>query len=364
MNEQKKQIFRIVYISLMVIAISVLHYSTPTMKWQYHLIYMQIYFIPILIAAFQFGVRGGLITALAVTALYLPHVMLQWGGLLETNMMRFLQILLFNIIGYLTGLKAQKEKEEKQKLQKVAEELKNNFKKLELQSEKLAELEEQLRLSERLSVIGELTASLAHEIRNPLGAIRGAVEIIRDEVPDKMRNFEFFRILIDETKRLNEVVENYLSYSKKSSTESIIFNPEEVAESSIFIISNLARKNNIDIEFINAENPIRIKGNPGDLKQILINLLLNAVQAIGKNGTINVILKPEINTFELIVQDDGRGMEETELTEIFKPFYSISEASQLPITHPDGPSSPLPALSTPRQAGTAPYRYLKNAVKE
>ena len=94
-------------IAFLTIIISVLHYSVPTMKWQYHLIFMQAYFIPILIGSFQYGIRGGVGTALAVTILYLPHVMLQWGGLIEANMMRFLQVLLFNVIGYLTGLKAQ-----------------------------------------------------------------------------------------------------------------------------------------------------------------------------------------------------------------------------------------------------------------
>ena len=118
------------------------------MKWQYHLIFMQSYFIPILIGSFQYGIRGGVGTALAVTILYLPHVMLQWGGLVEANMMRFLQVLLFNVIGYLTGLKAQKEKDEKIRYQNIAKELGTNY-------EKLAELEEQLRLADRLSVIGE-----------------------------------------------------------------------------------------------------------------------------------------------------------------------------------------------------------------
>ena len=63
-------------IFILVIIISVLHYTTPTMKWQYHLIYMQSYFIPILIAAFQFGIRGGLGVAIAVSIVYLPHIML------------------------------------------------------------------------------------------------------------------------------------------------------------------------------------------------------------------------------------------------------------------------------------------------
>ena len=67
-------------IAILVIGISFLHYSTPTANWQFHLIYMQAYFIPIILAAFQFGVRGGLGTAIIVSLIYFPHIMMQWGG--------------------------------------------------------------------------------------------------------------------------------------------------------------------------------------------------------------------------------------------------------------------------------------------
>ena len=165
-------------IILLVIIISVLHYTTPTMNWQYHLVYMQSYFIPILIAAFQFGIRGGLGVAIAVSILYLPHIMLHWGGLVENNLLRFIQIVLYNVIGFLTGLKAQREMEETTKYKNAADQLENSLNTVKHQSDTLAELEEQLRQTDRLAVIGELTSSLAHEVRNPLGSIRGAVEII------------------------------------------------------------------------------------------------------------------------------------------------------------------------------------------
>ena len=113
-------------IFILVIVISILHYTTPTMQWQYHLIYMQAYFIPILMAAFQFGIRGGLGVALAVSVLYLPHIMLHWGGLVENNLLRFMQIVLYNVIGYLTGLKAQREMEEIKKYKNTASELENS----------------------------------------------------------------------------------------------------------------------------------------------------------------------------------------------------------------------------------------------
>ncbi len=218
-ESKNKNIIWWTIIIAMIVMISVLHYTTSTMKWQYHLIYMQSYFIPILVAAFQFGVRGGILSAVLVSILYLPHVMLQWGGLVETNMMRFLQIFLFYVIGYLTGFKAQREMEGKKRFQETASELERHLQILNEQTEQLSDLEGQLRQYDRLSVIGELTASLAHEVRNPLGSIRGAVEIMQDEIPDTMRKSDFFRILSEETQRLNTVVEKYLQYARRQSPE-------------------------------------------------------------------------------------------------------------------------------------------------
>ena len=87
---------------------------------------------------------------------------------------------------------------EKDKYQQIAEKLQISLNKLEEQSEKLSELEQQLRLADRLSVVGELTASLAHEVRNPLGAIRGAAEILEDELPKDIKVSEFFQIILQE----------------------------------------------------------------------------------------------------------------------------------------------------------------------
>ena len=320
-----RKILWLVLITFLTIIISVLHYSVPTMKWQYHLIFMQSYFIPILIGSFQYGIRGGVGTALAVTILYLPHVMLQWGGLIEANMMRFLQVLLFNVIGYLTGLKAQKEKDEKIRYQNIAKELGTNY-------EKLTELEEQLRLADRLSVIGELTASLAHEVRNPLGAIRGAVEIIRDEVPENSKQFEFAEILIEETKRLNEVVENYLSFASKPKKKDIVYKITDVIKNSVLLLSNQAKKRGVDIKFDIPDYSLNLYGDPNDLRQIIINLTLNAIESIEGNG--EVLIKAEQNSFNknketsseqvwiISVTDTGKGMEESEINKIFKPFYS------------------------------------------
>jgi signal transduction histidine kinase len=312
------------------------------MKWQYHLIYMQSYFIPILIAAFRFRIKGGLGTAIVVSIIYLPHVMLHWGGLIEDNLLRFLQIGLFNIIGFLTGMLAKKEKEEKDRYQKVAVELKSSLDKLNRQSEKLSEMENQLRLADRLSVIGELTSSLAHEVRNPLGSIRGTVDILKEELPKEYRNKEFFSILIEETERLSNVVENYLGYAKRQNLQPIRYDANDIIQSSKTLLLNQAKKNGIDIIIKLSDSPVYLNGDPNELRQVIVNIILNAIQSISNEGKINIIgeiLTQELpiqihekndvehkKWYRISIQDTGTGINPGELENIFKPFYTTKKS--------------------------------------
>jgi signal transduction histidine kinase len=338
MDMNKKNIFWLSAIILLILIISFLHYTTPTSEWQYHLIYMQSYFIPILIAAFQFGIRGGLAAAIAVSIIYLPHIMLHWGGLVENNLMRFMQIILFNVIGFLTGLKAQRENEETLKYKKTAAELENSLSTVKQQSDTLVELEDQLRQSDRLAVVGELTSSLAHEVRNPLGSIRGAVEIIRDEQCPSGKRQEFLKILIEETERLNAVLENYLSFARNKKQPDSEYILQEIVANIEIMLGTQAEKKKIRIKPLLPDIPISLRGNPNDIWQILMNLTLNSMQAIRSGGTIEINLfkidpdlKRPINTLfmnnfmtgiVLSVKDDGPGIPEKEQSNIFKPFHT------------------------------------------
>jgi len=314
-----------VLIIVFIVLISWLHYNTPTMNWQYHLVYMQAYFIPILISAFQYGVRGGLGAALVVSMIYLPHIMFQWGGLVEINLMRFIQIVLFNLVGYLTGLKAQGEKEEKRRYQQAAEQLRKTLEQVKAQSAQISDMEQQLRAADRLAIVGELTASLAHEVRNPLGAIRGAVEIIRDAVPAEVKKLEFFDILIQETERLNRVVETYLSFSQKKSQQLSSYNLVETIRNILLMIGAQTRKSQIRLKSNLPAEDIILRGNPNQLWQVVMNVLLNAIQAMPDGGEIEVDIRrqeaPAARVY-LTITDQGRGISKEEIDKIFNTFYT------------------------------------------
>ncbi len=319
-NRQKGM--HLLIVGVLIITISVLHYSTPTSKLPFHLLYMQAYFIPIILGAFWFGLRGGLGSALVISVIYLPHIMFQWGGFTLNNLVRFLQIGFFLALGYLTGLKAQGEKEEKEKYRQTAKRLQRSLEELRKKTEQIFEMEQQLKAADRLAIIGELTANLAHEIRNPLGSIRGAVEIIRDAVPDELKKLEFFDILIHETQRLNEVVENYLNYARKKSKMVSFFDLREIVNDVVLMAGIKASKNGIKLQVNLDERPLMLKGDSIHIWQILMNVLLNAIQAMPRGGKIWIDARATDSSIRLTVQDEGEGIPRERLPRIFDSFYT------------------------------------------
>lgn len=334
-NETSKRFWWSI-IGILIIVISVFHYRTSTSAEQFHLIYMQSYFVPILIAAFQFGIRGGVGTALVISIIYFPHIMLDWSGSSQHVILRFIQIVMFNVIGFITGLKAQEEQDEKRRYQAAAGQLETSLRDLEKKSRELADLEEQLRLSDRLAIVGELTASLAHELRNPLATILGTVEILQDELPAAERQSEFFRILIQETERVGAVVDNYLNFTAPQRPIQAQFDVQQIIRDTCLIMEGRARKDRVKIRPGLPEAPIRLTGNPNDLRQILVNLLLNAVQAMPDGGEIFIsaglesaeeraagaTVAADGRCLKIAVRDQGVGIPEEDLDRVFQPFYT------------------------------------------
>ncbi len=326
MNKDKRQqIIQLTIIGLLVIGISILHYQTPTMKWQYHLVYMQAYFIPIILAAFQFGVRGGLGTAIVVCLIYLPHIMLQWGGLIETNLMRFMQLILFLVLGYLTGLKAEGERNEKEQHRKAAEDLKEALRLQQRQTEQISEMEQQLRAADRLAIVGELAASLAHEVRNPLGGIQGAAEILKKKIPKEAPESEFVQIQLNEIQRLNQVVESYLQLAKKETVYFQIIDLRKILINSLRLLRLSAGNKNITLEtHFTDQKKILVQGDALQLQQVILNITLNAIQAIKDSGKISFDLDVGKDGKEVVlrISDTGPGIPSYQSARLFDPFFT------------------------------------------
>ncbi|NOY57696.1 MAG: sensor histidine kinase [Calditrichaeota bacterium] len=310
-----------ILIAALILVISSFHYTTPTSYRPLHELYKVLYFIPIILGAFGFGLKGGMMTALIVTFLYLPHVVFQWGGNIVMNISRFFMIFLYNTLGGLTGYLWEQERKQKTFYQQASERLKESIDKLKKTTDELALIENQLRMAERLSTLGELTASLAHEVRNPLGSIRGVAEILRDESRDKSHK-KFVGILLKETQRLDAVVANYLTFARPRTEEREVMSLKKTIESTLALLGPELRKKTLQLDVDVEPQDLTMFCREGQIRQALVNIFLNAIQASPANSTISISAKQNEKALSITVSDQGPGIGEEARKHLFEPFYT------------------------------------------
>lgn len=313
---------RITIIATAIIGTSLLHYFTPLHLHYLHDIFQRFYYIPIILAALWFGIRGGLAAAIVVSIAYTPHILFQWGGHLSMEMEKYLEIVLYNIVGGLTGLLAQREQERSVELQKTAAGLEESYRTLKSQSERIIAIEEQLRSAEKLSSLGEMAAVLAHEIRNPLGSIRGTAEILRDDYPPGSPKHEFIEIQIKETERLNSVVEDFLKMARQQRFELLPFPLGEELETVVRLTENQSRAGGVSVRNLTAASDLLLTGDRGKLRQAFLNILINAIQATPAGGIVTISVDSTPSGCRVHFTDSGSGIDQATLARIFEPFFT------------------------------------------
>jgi two-component system sensor histidine kinase PilS (NtrC family) len=201
-----------------------------------------------------------------------------------------------------------------------------NFKDL-TDKQKLLEM---LRQSDRMAAIGELSAAIAHEIRNPLAAICNAVELLGEEIEDREgRVSRLLQVIEKESDRLQRTTSEFLKFARMRNPDIIRIELKNAIDEVILLIENDPRKT----EQVVIRN--RVNGNqavyfdPDHLKQLLINVMINSLDALGGNGEIEIGLekkKKAADTFvRLIISDNGPGFPEDVIGSVFEPFFSTKK---------------------------------------
>jgi len=192
------------------------------------------------------------------------------------------------------------------------------------------ELEQQLIASGRLVSLGVVTASMAHEFNNPLGIVMGFTqELLSDTSPDS-RNFQALKIIDEETRRCQRIIQELLQFARPKSAELIPTDIKQAIDKTINMVANRLYKQNIKQSIFVDNNLPLISADPQQFEQVLVNLLLNAIDAMPNGGHVNVeaTLKTADGTKPaviLAVTDNGNGIDEADLSKIFQPFFSAKK---------------------------------------
>jgi len=183
-------------------------------------------------------------------------------------------------------------------------------------------MEENVRRKDRLAAVGRVAAGLAHEIRNPLGAMRGAIQVLQSQTPPESSQASLMEIILRESDRLNKIITNFLTYARPRVANFLETDVEESIEDTFTLLRHSPDvKENHQFKFDLPDKPVLISADSTQLKQIFWNLARNAIQAMDEGGTLTVKLEELSNErIRIVFTDTGRGMPASQVEQLFEPF--------------------------------------------
>ncbi len=437
----------VIIVAAMITVVTSLHLYTSVggASILLHLLYRRLYYVPILYAAFVFGKRGGLLTAVAAGIPFALHAQVTLGGFMGRDLDNAFEIVMYLVIGLLFGTLRDMEERKTADLRQVSQRLEEAYKKLEERAIQLINIQdytqsilrsitsgvltvgpdasittvnpagerllgvseyelvprsigsvfrhdgglegdvrkvlsgriplimrdvtlvtrtgrevsvqasvsrmravggrilgavvtiedvseiraltEQLIRADRLAAMGELTAGVAHEVRNPLGVIRASVQLLEDADCDAVRIREAGNVIKQEIDRLDKVIKALLDFGRPSSPTMLLTDPVDVLTDVVLFTSRFAGQSEVEIEERFPSDLPRVIADPDQLKQVFLNLITNAVQAMEETGgTIVLSARDKEDFLEVSVADTGPGIPAEDLGKVFDPFYSTRDA--------------------------------------
>ncbi|MEH7380612.1 ATP-binding protein [Bacillus sp. JJ1533] len=185
-------------------------------------------------------------------------------------------------------------------------------------------IQKELRRSEKMNVISQLAASVAHEVRNPLTTVNGFLQLISrdDNITEKQRNY--IDITLSELNRAQSIINDYLSLAKPNNSSTQLINISEELTKTVELMTSYTNIQNIEVE-TSIENQLFINGNKDEIKQVLINIIKNAIEAIGNDGLLKIGALSNEHDIIIKITDNGPGMTKEQLSKIGTPFYSTKD---------------------------------------
>jgi two-component system sensor histidine kinase HydH len=260
-------------------------------------------YIPIVLAAIWFGLRGAVATTTIIAGFSLIFLFLNPPANPHEAIGDYTEVIFFYLVGAVSGIVLDRDRRLRARLE---------------------ETQKNLNQAERLSIIGQMVASIVHEIKNPLVSISGAARIMRDKSISERQKEEYLTVIENESKRLDEAVHLLLSYPKPGPTVLADVDLRELLSAIQQQLGLQGGSQGIRITLKGGDIP-PLKGDRDKLYHAFSNIIINAMQAMPHGGKIDLTCSHSDNTKGKVfieIADNGPGIRKEELPRLFQPFYS------------------------------------------
>lgn len=184
------------------------------------------------------------------------------------------------------------------------------------------QMEMRLAQAERLAVIGEWAASIAHEVRNPLTSIKAFAQIIEEDLPKEHVSREYTGIIVEEVERLNRFADELLLFTRPDEEANVPTRVEDVLGQTVLLIERSAASKGVRVEKRFGQDVPLVLASPDLLKQVFLNILINALQAMPGGGVVQILTEKAGGQACIHVTNEGQPIAEEHLLSVFEPFYT------------------------------------------
>ena len=288
---------RVLLIVFLVVSIAIPHYLTEMSKHKYHILCQGLFFLPVILAGFWFGLRGGLSASIGISIVLIPFIVMHWNAFSSDDFNNIMEVVLYIAVGAILGILRDRELLHQQRL----------------------------REAESLAAMGRALSSVAHDMKTPLIAIGGFTLWVKRHIESHDPCHEKLDIVVKETTRLENMVKDMLDFAKPLELHLGDESIDRLVQESLAVVETVAKARQVRIQshFLGQIAPVPLDGMR--IKQVLINLIVNAVQASPEGETVMVACHQEQGRIVIDVRDLGCGIPKDQRDLIFAPFFTTKK---------------------------------------
>ncbi len=283
--------FTAIFIVVLTLFITYLNYSTVEAVHTLHNIYRELYYIPVLLGAVTYGLLGALLSYALVFSLYLPYVITTWPGSILNETNRLLPLLMQGIFAFIAGYLVDRERKHR------------------IQSER----------DRSLAEIGRIATVIVHDLKNPLIAISGFAKRIKESRGNADKAVD---VIINSAAQMEKIVASVLDFARPLRLERQLIDVREIVQHAEDSCKIKAEQKEVILSLDLPLHPVDAIIDSFHFERALENLVMNAIEASGRNQSVSIIMAQLKNKLTIKIMDNGSGMDDETLANVFVPFYT------------------------------------------